>query len=68
MTLSNSQGASKDLSKSLPIPGYRGHSKINRLLFIYIIVPSYIYSAERSYGISSKECIRRMREAESKSA
>ncbi|KAI9204933.1 uncharacterized protein BJ171DRAFT_617961 [Polychytrium aggregatum] len=36
---------SKDLSKTNPIPGYRGH------------IPSYIFSAERSYGVSSKECI-----------
>jgi hypothetical protein len=35
----------KDLAKTLPIPGYRGH------------IPSFIYSAERSYGISSKDCI-----------
>ncbi|KAJ3105269.1 hypothetical protein HDU97_008292 [Phlyctochytrium planicorne] len=35
----------KDLSQSLPIPGYRGH------------IPNYIFAAERSYGVSSKECI-----------
>jgi len=35
----------KHLVDTLPIPGYRGH------------IPKYIFSAERPYGISSKECI-----------
>ncbi|KAJ3332964.1 hypothetical protein HDU76_012461 [Blyttiomyces sp. JEL0837] len=35
----------KQLANSLPIPGYRGH------------IPNYIFAAERSYGVSSKECI-----------
>jgi len=36
---------SKHLSKSLPVPGYKGH------------IPGIIFAAERSYGLVSKECI-----------
>ncbi|KAJ3194021.1 hypothetical protein HK101_003657 [Irineochytrium annulatum] len=36
----------KQLSESQPIPGYKGH------------IPNYIFAAERSYGVSSKECIK----------
>ncbi|KAJ3044146.1 hypothetical protein HK097_001580 [Rhizophlyctis rosea] len=35
----------KNLNKTLPVPGYKGH------------IPKFIFSAERPYGISSKECI-----------
>ncbi|KAJ3066286.1 hypothetical protein HDU98_010403 [Podochytrium sp. JEL0797] len=45
----------KQLAESLPIPGYRGH------------IPNYIFAAERSYGVSSKECIdmfRKQKEAQ----
>ncbi|KAI9342777.1 hypothetical protein DFJ73DRAFT_762116 [Zopfochytrium polystomum] len=43
--LQNCQIPFKQLSQSQPIPGYRGH------------IPNYIFAAERSYGISSKECL-----------
>ncbi|TPX66736.1 hypothetical protein SpCBS45565_g04288 [Spizellomyces sp. 'palustris'] len=35
----------KDLAKSQPIPGYRGH------------IPTFIFQGDRPYGISSKACI-----------
>ncbi|KAJ1558525.1 hypothetical protein HK096_010834 [Nowakowskiella sp. JEL0078] len=35
----------KNLSQAQPIPGYKGH------------IPQFIFSSERSYGVSTKECL-----------
>ncbi|KAJ3127360.1 hypothetical protein HK098_006444 [Nowakowskiella sp. JEL0407] len=37
----------KDLHRNQPIPGFKGH------------IPQFIFSSERSYGISTKDCLDR---------